>query len=104
MAKTILEKIQAQLERANGVIRYKGDAYFNNSKSEAEWTMGFGFLGLSLSALGDSMGAGKYYKKLVQKCPDGKIPELYFGGTNRANVNVPLGWSNALTWLLGEKL
>jgi GH15 family glucan-1,4-alpha-glucosidase len=103
MAKTIIEKVQAQLEKTNGVIRYKGDTYFNNGFSEAEWTLGFGFLGLSLLSIGDREGAARYYHKLVEKCPDGRIPELYLGGTDDANVNTPLGWSNALAWLLGEK-
>lgn len=104
MARTIIQKVQSQLERENGVIRYKGDTYFSRNGLEAEWTLGFGFLGLSLFTLGDIDGARKYYERLLVKCPDGRIPELYYGSTDTGNENTPLGWSNAIAWLLGDKL
>ena len=103
-AKTIIYRVENALLRKNGVIRYKGDKYYNNHGKEAEWTMGLAFLGLAYAMLGDWEMAENYYKMLnVDKC-NGRIPELYFGGTDTPNENNPLGWSCALTWLLKRSI
>jgi len=103
-AKIIISRVENSLLRKNGVIRYEGDKYYNNHGKEAEWTMGLAFLGLSYAMLENWAMAEHYYKMLKVDNSDGKIPELYFGGTDTPNENNPLGWSNALTWLLKRSI
>lgn len=103
-AKTIISRVESQLLRQNGVIRYQGDKYYNNYGKEAEWVMGLAFLGLAWGML-DNWGQAKFYLEMIENnVKDGKVPELYFGGTNSHNENTPLGWSNALTWLLKKSI
>lgn len=92
----ILNNIEKNLLRENGVIRYLDDIYYNVN-GEAEWSFGFAYLGIIYYQLGDREKAAYYYHKIIANSKDYNIPELYYSGTNTPNDNTPLGWSLALT-------
>lgn len=97
----IIENVEYHLERRRGVVRYKNDRYYNNNKDgyseEAEWTMGFPWLSIIYSELGDLKRAEDYLEKSgLILTPEQKIPELYYSNTDRPNENLPLGWAESL--------
>ncbi len=92
----ILDNVEQQLVRQNGVIRYAGDWYYNNGK-EAEWVMGFPWLAIIYRRLGDMKRYRHYMRKTYKSMNwKGDLPELYFGGTGKYNENTPLGWNHAM--------
>lgn len=100
-AEQIIGNIEYHLVKERGVIRYKGDHYYNKNwdmwSEEAEWTFGFSFLSLAYTRLGDKIKAEGYLKKSIETVNDkGEIPELYFSHTNEYNDNSPLAWSEAM--------
>ncbi len=105
----ILNNVETRLLRQNGVIRYIGDYYFNSDYSnpvgnEAEWTMGLAYLSIIYFEMGNIEKAKYYLNKILDKCEDGKVPELYFSKTDKPNENTILGWSNALTIIALENI
>ncbi|MDO8269864.1 MAG: ROK family protein [Candidatus Levybacteria bacterium] len=99
-ADTILENVEYHLLRERGVIRYKGDAYYNKNtdfhSEEAEWTFGLAWLAIIYEKRGEKDKAFSYIKDLIAvDTPDG-IPELYFSNSPDYNDNTPLGWSESL--------
>ncbi len=98
---TILENLEYHLLRERGVIRYKGDRYYNANEDgwseEAEWTFGLSWLSIIYAHLGNHEKAALYLdeaKKTVTT--DGLIPELYYSNSEKFNDNTPLGWSESL--------
>lgn len=96
----ILENIEYHLRKERGVIRYKGDRYYNKNadgySEEAEWTFGLAWLAIIYEKMGDVKKARELLKDLIEDdTPDG-IPELYFSNTDEFNENTPLGWSESL--------
>lgn len=97
----ILENIEYHLTKSHGVIRYKGDYYYNKNEDafseEAEWTFGFAWLCLIYTQMGNKDKAKKYmnltFKTINEK---GEIPELYFSNSDEHNINSPLGWSESM--------
>lgn len=101
MAFGILTNIEYHLERSRGIVRYKNDRYYNNNEDghseEAEWTMGFPWLSIIYSRMGDLKRAENYLGKSgLVLTPEEKIPELYYSNTDRPNDNIPLGWAESL--------
>lgn len=99
--KTILANVEYHLLRARGVIRYKGDHYYNKNpdgwSEEAEWTFGLSWLAIIYEKLGQNTKAEEFLeraKKTITK--DGVIPELYLSRSLKHNDNTPLGWSESL--------
>jgi phosphorylase kinase alpha/beta subunit len=97
----ILENVEYHLLRQHGVIRYKGDKYYNKNpdgwSEEAEWTFGLSWLAIIFDKLGEEEKAAHFLelaKKTVTR--DGLIPELYFSNSKKYNDNTPLGWSESL--------
>lgn len=118
MENIILKQVHNKLERSKGLIRYEGDLYFNASSpgrgyhnhlynkniteaygNEAEWPMGFIYLGLIYLKRGDLKKAQYYRDKVHSRFP---IPELYVDGVS--NGNQPLGWATALMLILEVEL
>ncbi len=94
-AKTILNNVEKHLVRKKGVIRYKGDKYYNKN-GEAEWVFGFPWLAIIYKKL-NKKKYNHYIKKTKQAMnKKGELPELYFANTNTHNENSPLGWAQAL--------
>jgi phosphorylase kinase alpha/beta subunit len=96
----ILENIEYHLQRDRGVIRYKGDAYYNKNEDErseeAEWTFGLSWLAIIYQEMGQKEKAMECIKDLIASdTPDG-LPELYFSNSPEYNANTPLGWSESL--------
>ncbi len=96
----ILENIEYHLLKNSGVIRYKGDQYYNRNpdgySEEAEWTFGLAWLSIIYFKMGDLKRAKEFLNKMIViDTPDG-IPELYFSNTDNYNENTPLGWSESL--------
>lgn len=96
----ILENVEYHLRRERGVIRYKGDRYYNRNQDqvseEAEWTFGLAWLAIIYEKLGNKEKAEELIKDLiVLDTPEG-IPELYFSNSSEYNENTPLGWSESL--------
>ena len=108
----ILENIEYHLLRERGVIRYKGDKYYNNNidgvSEEAEWTFGLAWLVIIYEKMGNKEKAQEILKNLiVLDTPEG-IPELYFSNSQEYNENTPLGWSESLfivaLWEMNERV
>lgn len=96
----ILEHVGYHLEKNKGVIRYKGDHYYNKNpdgySEEAEWTFGFSWLAIIYEKMGKKRKAKEYLKKAIETVnKKGEIPELYFSNTDDF-VNSPLGWSESM--------
>ncbi|GGF93028.1 glycoside hydrolase family 15 protein [Paenibacillus abyssi] len=117
LGETIVSNVEKRLLRERGVIRYEGDSYYSTLEqqygracsrdfylgSEAEWTFGLPWLALCHQELGHWDKAEHYIKRTekVMTAP-GILPELYYGGTAKANPNTPLGWSCAMYILAKE--
>lgn len=96
----ILKNVEYHLLRERGVVRYKGDQYYNKNEDgvseEAEWTFGLAWLAIIYEKMGDKEKAQKLIKDLIAvDTPDG-MPELYFSNSPEYNQNTPLGWSESL--------
>jgi len=92
----ILNSVELFLVRERGVCRYIGDKYYNNS-GEAEWTMGFAWLGVIYRMLDNKQKYRHYLEKARSvQTRDGALPELYFARSERFNENTPLAWATAL--------
>lgn len=113
-ARHLLEKIEQNLVRKNGLIRYPGDLYYNADRSapagnEAEWPLGFAWLSIVYSQQAVRalrLGAvfnppTEYIEKAVHyldrlesvMTDDGRVPELYTDGN--PNYNIPLAWAQS---------
>ncbi|HEY4476886.1 MAG TPA: glycoside hydrolase family 15 protein [Candidatus Paceibacterota bacterium] len=97
----IVENVEYHLLRERGVIRYKGDHYYNKNpdgwSEEAEWTFGLSWLAIIHDKLGNSEKAVHFLDRAKQTISkSGAIPELYFSNSTKHNENVPLGWSESL--------
>ncbi|MBI2137215.1 glycoside hydrolase family 15 [Candidatus Woesearchaeota archaeon] len=92
----ILRNIEEKLVRQRGVIRYKGDSYYNNG-SEAEWCMGFPWLAIIYKKLNMPGRHAHYMMKTLETAnSNGEIPELYYGNSEKHNENTPLAWAQAM--------
>jgi GH15 family glucan-1,4-alpha-glucosidase len=96
----ILENVEYHLLRERGVIRYKGDKYYNKNEDgwseEAEWTFGLSWLAIIYNKLGNAEKAREYMEKAKETVTKKGIPELYFSNSTKYNDNTPLGWSESL--------
>ncbi|MCA0988204.1 glycoside hydrolase family 15 protein [Guptibacillus algicola] len=100
----ILDRVTERLERERGILRYEGDQYYNDG-SEAEWCFGFPWLGLCYGQIGQVDKMNEYWEKTMSITPEnGKIPELFIGGTDIPNKNTPLAWSVSMTYQLLERM
>lgn len=115
----IVSRIEQELLRERGVIRYPGDSYYSTVEeehgrgesldfyygTEAEWTFGFPWLALCYYELGHLDKAREWLKRSEEIVLEpGVFPELYYSGTNQPNPNTPLGWSCAMYILAKEKI
>jgi GH15 family glucan-1,4-alpha-glucosidase len=96
----ILSHVEYHLLKSRGVIRYKGDKYYNKNKDEvseeAEWTFGLSWLSIIYQKLGNHEKAQDLLKSLIAEDTPKGIPELYFSNSIDYNENTPLGWSESL--------
>ena len=107
----ILKNVEYHLLRERGVIRYKGDRYYNKNRDqtseEAEWTFGLSWLAIIYEKLQNKEKTQQLIKDLiVLDTPEG-LPELYFSNSPEYNENTPLGWSESLfivaLWEMNER-
>jgi GH15 family glucan-1,4-alpha-glucosidase len=101
MAQQIVDNMVYHLEREKGVLRYKFDQYYNANtdgySEEAEWCFGLSWLAICYKRLDNMEKAREYLDKATGTVTkDGKVPELYFSHSNKANENNPLGWSESM--------
>ena len=96
----ILENVEYHLKRERGVIRYKGDRYYNKNEDgiseEAEWTFGLSWLAIIHEKIGNVEKAQDLIKELIASDTKNGLPELYFSNSPEYNENTPLGWSESL--------
>ena len=96
----ILNNVEYHLKKEKGVIRYKGDSYYNNNpdgiSEEAEWTFGLSWLAIIYEKLGNKEKAQELIKDLIAIDTPNGMPELYFSNSSEYNENTPLGWSESL--------
>ena len=96
----ILQNVEYHLLRERGVIRYKGDHYYNKNpdgwSEEAEWTFGLSWLAIIYERLGNATKAQEYLEKARATITNRGLPELYFSNSTKYNENTPLGWSESL--------
>lgn len=99
-ANQILENVEYHLLKEKGVIRYKGDRYYNKNpdgvSEEAEWTFGLSWLAIIYERLGNKDKAQELVKDLIAIDTPQGMPELYFSNSPEFNENTPLGWSESL--------
>jgi len=101
MALQIVVNLEYHLAKDKGLIRYRFDAYYNKNddgySEEAEWCFGLSWLAIAYKRLGNDVKARAYLDRATATITkDGKIPELYFSHTDKANENTPLGWSESM--------
>ncbi|HLZ14758.1 MAG TPA: glycoside hydrolase family 15 protein [Candidatus Saccharimonadales bacterium] len=101
MARQIVENLEYHLAKEHGVMRYKFDQYYNKNpdgySEEAEWCFGLSWLAIIHKRFGDEHKARSYlHRATATITKDGKIPELYFSNSDKANENTPLGWSESM--------
>lgn len=96
----ILRNVEYHLVRERGVIRYKGDHYYNKNadgwSEEAEWTFGLSWLSIIYRKIGNVKKAAEYFKKAFETTTTKGLPELYYSHSSEYNENTPLGWSESL--------
>jgi phosphorylase kinase alpha/beta subunit len=96
----ILENVEYHLKRDRGVIRYKGDRYYNKNEDsvseEAEWTFGLAWLAIIYEKMQMNQKAQSLIKDLIAIDTSEGMPELYFSNSPEYNENTPLGWSESL--------
>lgn len=96
----ILENVEYHLLRDRGVIRYKGDKYYNKNEDkfseEAEWSFGLSWLAIIYEKLGNKQKAKELVEILIKNDTPKGLPELYFSNSKKYNENTPLGWSESL--------
>lgn len=100
-ATEILRNVEYHLTKDKGVIRYKGDRYYNLNtdgySEEAEWCMGLSWLAILYAEKGDAQRAWHYLERAKQTVTEaGLVPELYYSHTNKPNENTPLGWAESM--------
>jgi phosphorylase kinase alpha/beta subunit len=100
IAREILENVEYHLLKDRGVIRYKGDRYYNANEDgwseEAEWTFGLSWLAIIYQKMGDEEKARSFLEQAKTTSSKKGMPELYYSNTSRYNDNTPLGWSESL--------
>ena len=96
----ILNNVEYHLQKEKGVVRYKGDRYYNRNpdgySEEAEWTFGLSWLAIIHQQLGNLEKAKELIKDLIAIDTPQGLPELYFSNSPEYNANTPLGWSESL--------
>lgn len=96
----ILANVEYHLVKDRGVIRYKGDRYFNKNvdgiSEEAEWTFGLSWLAIIYQQLGEEELAQMYLEQALATSTPAGMPELYYSNSPEFNENTPLGWSESL--------
>lgn len=92
----IVSNVESNLLKERGLIRYKGDKYYNED-GEAEWTMGLAWLAIIYRSINDHDKYNFFLQKTYEAMNEEKeLPELYFAASSKHNENSPLGWSQAL--------
>lgn len=99
--RAVLTNLEYHLLKDRGVIRYKGDRYYNANddgwSEEAEWTFGLSWLAIIYEKLGNVEKAEYFLNEATKTVTkEGLIPELYFSNSTKFNDNTPLGWSESL--------
>lgn len=96
----ILRNVEYHLKKERGVIRYKGDRYYNRNpdgvSEEAEWTFGLSWLAIIYEKIGNHKKAYRIIRDLIAIDTPKGMPELYFSNSPEYNENTPLGWSESL--------
>ena len=97
----IVENVRYHLERRKGVIRYKGDYYYNKNpdgySEEAEWCFGFSWLAIIYEMRGEKKKAKAFIERARETIDaQGYVPELYFSNSDKPGPNTPLGWAESL--------
>jgi phosphorylase kinase alpha/beta subunit len=97
----ILANVEYHLVKELGVLRYKGDRYYNADQDgvsqEAEWTFGLSWLAIIFEQMGNKEKADHYLRQSMATIDAiGNIPELYFSNRDIHNENSPLGWSESM--------
>ncbi len=96
----ILANVEYHLLRERGVIRYKGDRYYNKNEDgiseEAEWTFGLSWLAIIYEKLGQQEKARGFLEQARKAATPKGVPELYYSNSPEHNENTPLGWSESL--------
>jgi phosphorylase kinase alpha/beta subunit len=99
-ATIILANVEYHLLRERGVIRYKGDRYYNKNpdgwSEEAEWTFGLSWLSIIYEKRGSLEKAREYLEQAKAAVTRRGVPELYYSNSTKYNDNTPLGWSESL--------
>jgi phosphorylase kinase alpha/beta subunit len=97
--KSYIKYLEYFLMKGRGMIRYKGDRYYNTDThggKEAEWTMGAPWLSICYGMIGDNVNALKYLNLSDSLLYNDMMPELYYSGEDRPNGNVSLAWAEAM--------
>jgi hypothetical protein len=94
----IVERIERELVGTHGLVRDDTDAYHTCRGGPPEWTMGFGFLALAWTALGERERSLDYLRRPESVATDGgELPESCCRDPEHyCYYNSSLCWSHAL--------
>jgi len=96
----ILKNLEYHLLKRRGVIRYKGDRYYNKNldktSEEAEWSFGLSWLAIIYEKLGSKKKAKRFVDMMIKDLTPHGIPELFFSNSPDPGPNNPLGWAESL--------
>jgi len=99
----IVNNVEKNLLRVNGVIRFAGDVYEAQGNAEPQWVMGIPWLGIAHFELGDTAKAQYYHDKMQELYTSKGLPEAYVAH-NETCIHTPLAWSHAMALILRVKL
>jgi GH15 family glucan-1,4-alpha-glucosidase len=103
----VIEEIEHELLRDNGVIRYHNDHYMSGGKHrEAQWVLGLLMLGNAWLVCENREKAQAYLDRVDQLRVNENIPEAYIykKGQYVPNEHTPLAWCHALALSLRRQL
>jgi phosphorylase kinase alpha/beta subunit len=104
----VIERIERELVGENGVARYADDRYVEPGRwacgdERPEWPMGFEWLSICRSELGDRDAARAWHERgIANATADGHLPEICVNG--KPNANTPLAWAHAMALIAEARL
>ena len=95
----VIERVESELVRPHGTVRYIGDRYAGPDKwtaesVEPEWPMGFFWLSICRAITGGREQSREWLRRGLHEATEHSyLPEMYVAGA--PNDNTPLAWAHA---------
>lgn len=92
MARRILARVEKNLLKENGCLRYPEDRYNALHNNHAEWPLFLFKLAIGYKLVGENKKARSFLSKGLSQVVNGLFPEAFCDGHP---INYPLGWASA---------